>query len=102
MYTVSAYENSEIPDPRWLDQGTFETAADAIACAEGVIHRSLQQLYQQNKKPNAERLLSAFRCYGEVASIFEDEGDPPVAFDTYARVRREIHRLTGEPVPADA
>jgi hypothetical protein len=102
MYTVSAYENSEIPDTRWLDQGTFATAADAIACAEGIIRKSLESLHRQNKRPGAESLRLAYACYGEVPSVFNDDGDPPALFDTYSRVRRQIEQITGEALPVDA
>jgi hypothetical protein len=57
-WTVSAYENSEIPEPRWLDAGTFDTAAEAIACANGIIRKLLLELYEVNRKANADGLLT--------------------------------------------
>jgi hypothetical protein len=45
-YTVPAYENSEIPDPRWIDEGSFDSADEAIRCAKAVIDRSLAALFR--------------------------------------------------------
>ena len=102
MYTVSAYDNWEIPNPRFLDEGTFRTPAEAVAAAEAIIRKSLEDLHQENGTPNAKRLMSAYLSFGEVPSIFEDDGDPRVIFRPYVRVRRLIEQITGEALPADA
>jgi len=90
-FTVSAYENSEIPDPRWIDEGSFDTADEAIYCAEAVIDRSLAELYRPGM--GADDLRMSYLCYGEVPSIFNDEG---LHFDAYAHVQKRIRELTGE------
>lgn len=90
-YTVSAYDNWEIPEPFWIDEGEFDSAAEAIACAHRVISKSLESLYQANRKPDAERLRMAYLCFGEVPSIF---GEPRVAFDTYKAVDWHIQAIT--------
>lgn len=90
-FTVSAYENSEIPDPRWIDEGSFDTADEAIRCAEAVIDRSLAELIRPGM--NADDLRMSYLCYGEVPSIFNDKG---LEFDAYAYVRKRIRALTGE------
>jgi hypothetical protein len=44
-YTVSAYDNFDLYDgPEWVDYGHFDDAAEAVACANGIIRRSLQGL----------------------------------------------------------
>jgi hypothetical protein len=90
-YIVSAYENSEWPDPRWLDEGCFDNAAWAIGCAEGIIDRSLASLHSPGM--SAENLRLGYLCYGEVPSIFNEE---ELHFDPYAYVRRRIREMTGE------
>ena len=90
-YTVSAYENSEIPEPRWLDAGTFDSAEDVVACAHRIIRKSLEALYQANRKPLAAGLYRAYLCYGEVPSLF---GEPHIAFDAHEAVDWHIRAIT--------
>lgn len=96
MYTVACYEDCEIPEPRWLDHGTFKTAAEAMTCADHVIRRSLEALHHQNRRATPDRLYSSYLAHGEVPGIF---GKPEVAFDAYAAARQHIRALTSEPVP---
>lgn len=93
-YAVSAYDNWDIPKPRWLDVGTFDSAADAVACAHGVIRESLESLYRakRHRDPSAEGLRMAYLCFGEVPSIF---GEPRVAFDAYNAVDWHVRAITG-------
>ncbi|MEO8005429.1 MAG: hypothetical protein ABI771_11025 [Betaproteobacteria bacterium] len=90
-YTVSAYENGEFPNPTWIDEGTFDNAADAISCAQGIIDRSLA--YFMKPGTEAKDLKSSYMCYGEVPSIFNDQG---LKWDTYEYVHKRIREMTGE------
>lgn len=90
-YTVSAYENSEIPNPFWIDEGTFDSADAAICCAHAVIDRSLAGFFEPGK--SAEDLRMHYMCYGEVPSIFNEQG---LRFEPYVYVHRRIRELTGE------
>jgi hypothetical protein len=90
-YVVSAYENSEIPEPCWIDEGVFDSPDDAIRCAEGIVDRSLSGFFEPGM--SAEDLRSSYLCYGEVPAIFNDEG---LKFETYEYVYRRIRELTGE------
>ena len=90
-YVVSAYENSEIPDPFWIDKGDFDSPTDAIRCAEGIVDRSLSGFFEPGM--GAEDLRSSYLCYGEVPAIFNDEG---LKFEAYEYVYRRIRELTGE------
>jgi hypothetical protein len=90
-YIVSAYENSEIPDPSWIDEGGFDSPDDAIRCAEGIVDRSLSGFFEPGM--GAEELRMSYLCYGEVPTIFNDEG---LKFETYEYVYRRIRELTGE------
>jgi hypothetical protein len=89
-YTVSAYDNFEIPEPLWIDYGHFEDAAEAVACANGIIRKSLDGLYQANRRPDAEGLKMAYLCHGIVASVF---GEPKADFDTYRAVDWHIAQI---------
>jgi hypothetical protein len=90
-YVVSAYENSEMPDLFWIDEGGFDSADDAIRCAEAVVDRSLAGFFKPGM--SAETLRMSYLCYGEVPTIFNDEG---LNFETYMYVYRRIRELTGE------
>ena len=90
-YIVSAYENSEIPEPCWIDEGGFDAADEAIRCAEAVVDRSLAGFFEPGMR--AEDLRRSYLCYGEVPAIFNDEG---LKFETYEYVYRCIRELTGE------
>ena len=92
-YTVKAYDNYEVPNPCWMTQGTFETAAEAVALAHRVIRESLERLYQANRKPDAAGLRMAYLCHGEVPAIFSE---PEVPFDPYEAVEWHIREITGE------
>ena len=65
-YTVSSYANFDIPEPRWVDHGTFESADEAVACANRIVRRSLESLYLANRKPDAQgfvrRVPQLWRC----------------------------------------
>jgi hypothetical protein len=90
-YVVSAYENSEIPEPCWIDEGVFDSPDDAIRCAEGIIDRSLSGFFEPGM--GAKDLRSSYLCYGEVPAIFNNKG---LKFETYEYVYRRIRELTGE------
>lgn len=95
-YQVEAYENSEIPNPMWLRCGEFETADEAIRCAESIIRKSLQGLADANRRTGpltGAALFSAYLCYGEVPSIF---GEPKVLFQAYDVVERIVREMTGD------
>jgi hypothetical protein len=88
-YSVSAYENSEIPKSRWLDIGTFDSAVAALECARGVIHSSLEALHRANPQLDADGLRLTYLCYGEVPSIV---GESRVAFSAYRVWIRTVAR----------
>ena len=90
-YTVSAYENSEIPDPCWIDQGSFDSSDEAIRCAEAVIERSLATMYRPGMC--ADSLRMNYLGYGEVPAVFNEQG---LKFDPYVCVYRRIRELTGQ------
>jgi len=56
-YIVSAYENSEIPDPFWIDKGGFDCPDDAIRCAEGIVDRSLSGFFEPGMSAEDRALL---------------------------------------------
>jgi hypothetical protein len=90
-YTVSAYDNWEIPDPSWIDEGSFDSADEAIRCAQAVIDRSLAALYRPGMR--ADSLLNGYLCGGEVPAIFNEQG---LKFDPYVVVYRRIRELTSQ------
>jgi hypothetical protein len=99
-YKVASYENSDLPEPRWLDAGEFDTPGEALVCAHRIIRASLKGLYHANRGPGAEGLLMAYRCYGPVPAIF---GEPRITFDPYQAARghaRALARGSGAAPPA--
>jgi hypothetical protein len=52
-YTVGSYENTEIP--KLVGEVTFETEAEALACAHRVIRESLEALYCENRPRGCRR-----------------------------------------------
>ena len=79
-YVVASYAANEIPEHFWIDQGEFDAPGEALECAHKIVRQSLQELHQANRRPDAERLLQAFHCHGEVPAIF---GEPHVPFNPY-------------------
>jgi len=90
-YTVSAYDRWEYPDDSWDDRGEFDSAAEAIACANRVVRKSLEHLRRQKPKADAEELLNQYHHFGEVPLI---RGEPKVPFDTRKAVEWHIRQMT--------
>jgi|SRR5215472_1733256 len=91
-YTVSCYDRWEYPDDEaWIDQGEFDVASEAIACANRVIRKSLEHLRQQKPKADAQELLNQYHHFGEVPVI---RGEPKVPFDTRRTVAWHIRQIT--------
>jgi hypothetical protein len=91
-YTVGSYENTEIP--RLVRDATFETEAEALACAHRVIRGSLEVLFRDNKHrdPSALGLLTLYLSRGLVPWIF---GEPEASFDVCRAIDWHIRRITG-------
>jgi hypothetical protein len=89
-YRVESYDAYDIPDLHWYHQGEFDTAAEALRCAQNVVRGSLEGLYRANKRPDAEGLMMAYLCHGEVPSIF---GEPKVDFHAYHFAAEHIAKI---------
>jgi hypothetical protein len=97
-YTVSCYDRWEYPDDDcWYDQGEFDSPAEAIACANRVIRKSLEHLRQQKPRADAKKLLDQFHHFGEVPVI---RGEPKVPFDPYLTARWYARAITGRAAAA--
>jgi hypothetical protein len=90
-YTVQAYDNADIPEPRWMTVGEFDSAEKAVQCAQSVIDRSLRATSTPGE--SARMMHLGYLCYGEVPSVFNGEG---LQFDSVAYVHRRMRELTGE------
>jgi hypothetical protein len=78
----------------FLLHGDFDSADEALACAQGVIDQFLKEQYRPGK--SAKDLNTLFLCYGEVPCIHSNEG---LAFEPYQYLARRIKELTGEEPP---
>jgi hypothetical protein len=91
-YTVSAYDRWEYPDADSYDhRGEFDSAAEAIACANRVVRKSLEHLRRQKPNADADELLAQYHHFGEVPVI---RGEPRVPFDTRTAVAWHIRQMT--------
>jgi hypothetical protein len=77
-YRVESYAAYELPDPFWMKRGEFDTAAEALRCAQNIVCGSMEGLYSANPKLDAAGLRLAYASQGEKPSIF---GEPRVEFD---------------------
>jgi hypothetical protein len=97
-YVVSAYAADEIPNPRWLDAGEFDTQAEALELAHRIVRQSLLELYHASRRPDAEGLFEAYLAFGECPAIF---GSPAVRFNAFEAARWHARAIARDPRPQE-
>jgi hypothetical protein len=95
-YRVESYDAFDAYDEdiTYAREGEFETAAEAVACARGVVVKSLEHLLSQGSAD----LAKAYWSFGNIPFI---RGDAAPAFDVAACVAVEIERLKARCPSAD-
>jgi hypothetical protein len=76
-YRVESYDAHDIPDVFWRRRGEFDTADEALKCAQSIVRGSLEGLYSANPKLDAQGLKLLYSSQGQKPSIF---GEPRVDF----------------------
>jgi hypothetical protein len=89
-YRVESYDAYDIPDLHWYPQGEFDTAAEALRCAQSIVRGSVEGLYRANPKVDAAGLKLLYSSQGEKPSIF---GEPKVDFDPHRAAEEHIARI---------
>jgi hypothetical protein len=92
---VESYDNFHYADGGdWMTNGEFDSADEALACAQGIIDAFLEKEYQPGI--SAKDLQRRFQTFGEVPCFRNEEG---LAFEPYDYLARRIKELTGEEPP---
>ena len=91
-WRVETYDNFEVPDDRYCATvGNFDTLEEAIACAQGVIDKSLTHLHKPGMSPTDWH--STYASFGDGIYIV---GEHPSGFNPYAYAKERIKAITGE------
>lgn len=93
QYRVEAYDMYDLPDPRWITVGEFDTAEAARECAAHYMRANLEKLAKEEML-EPDELYSRHLSSGEKAAVF---GKPKVDFDANAHVVQAIRELTRSP-----
>src|SRR5437588_9592761 len=89
-YTVLACSLSKI-HPRRVVAGSYESTAEAVACANRVIRKSISSLCQQNYQPSRTELHQLYLYHGELPLIL---GEPGIPFDADRALDWQIRLFT--------
>src|SRR5947208_14779121 len=90
-YTVLACSLSKL-HPRRVIAGSYESAAETLACAHRVIRHSLELLHHANPRSSPKELYRLYLCRGDVPVIL---GQPGIPFDADRAVEWDIQLITG-------
>ena len=91
-WRVEVYDNFESPDDRYCTTvGHFDTLAEAIACAQGIVDKSLD--YLRKPEMSAEDWYGHYSSFGDGTYIV---GEKPSGFNPYFYAKERIESLTRE------
>jgi len=89
-YTILACSRSRI-HPRRVIAGSYESVADAVACANRVVRHSLELLHDKNPGASPDDLYRLYLLHGQLPLIL---GVPGIPFDHDRAVQWEIQLIT--------
>ncbi len=93
-FSVESYDNFDPPSERCrTHEGVFNTVDTALACARGIVDKSLTAIRQSNQSPGD--WYKAYELFGD--GVYA----PGTGFNPYIYAKERIQAITGLPIDGE-